>query len=124
MNTETGIPPALSSPRRGGWLFRLFFPNRIGRLGYFLRTLLIVALGNWLMSIAADHMRRNLWVVSIPLVVYALFFLVTPRARDCGMSPRAALLMLIPGVHLLFAVALQFKSSVTPLEESLGKGGI
>jgi len=94
----------------------LFFPYRLRRLGYFLRTipLNILFLGG---LVRVDHstppsLEDNLFRIgTVLLAIYGVFFVYLPRVRDCGLPPWSLILALIPYVSSLYGILLLFKRS-------------
>jgi len=94
----------------------LFFPHRLRRLGYFLRTipLNIFILGGLMRVDVATppSMEDNLFNIgTVLLALYVVFFVYLPRVRDCGLPPWSLVLGLIPYVSSAYGVLLLFKRS-------------
>ena len=89
-------------------LLRVIFPRRLNRVAYSVR--LVGCLG----FVALIYYRRGLTddmanAVMLLGWIYVAFFVVLPRARECGMSFLYALFALVPLFFPFLAVALMFR---------------
>ncbi|HEV2330107.1 MAG TPA: hypothetical protein VGY56_15100 [Verrucomicrobiae bacterium] len=90
------------------------FPKRIGRLSYFFRLLLMLAiyyLGFF--AIRQCPLGQGLrFVIILTFVVvfvgYLFCFVVMPRLLDFGLPPLAIILFFIPILNTLFGLCLMF----------------
>lgn len=94
----------------------LFFPRRLRRLGYFLRTIplnMFILGGLMRVDVASPpSMEDNLFRAGTVLLgLYVVFFVYLPRVRDCGLPPWSLVLGLIPYVSSAYGVLLLFKRS-------------
>lgn len=94
----------------------LFFPKELRRLSYFLRAL-PWNYAIWTLAAATDYwkpasaMAMMQLLGASALVLYGVFFIFLPRARDAGMSGWILLLALVPYLSSLLSLALLLKSS-------------
>jgi len=90
-------------------LFRTLFPRRLSRIPYSIRLVLLVGVVGvvyyyrGLTDSAANAIMLLVWI-------YIAFFVVLPRARDCGMPFIWAILALVPLFFPFLAVSLMFRS--------------
>ena len=90
-------------------LLRTIFPSRLDRISYSARLLLCigaVALVYYLRGIddpAANAAMLLMWN-------YIAFFVILPRARQCGMSFLWAVFALMPLVFPFLAITLMFRA--------------
>jgi hypothetical protein len=89
-------------------LFRAIFPSRLARFSYFTRLVICVGVvafiyySRGLTDAAANAVMLLVWN-------YVAFFVILPRARECGMSFMYAILALVPLIFPFLAVALIFR---------------
>jgi hypothetical protein len=94
--------------------FAIVFPKRIGRLSYFLRLLLMLAI--YYLGFFAIHQcplgpgLRLVIILSFVIVFlgYLFCYIVMPRLRDFGLPALAIVFFLIPILNTLFALCLMF----------------
>jgi hypothetical protein len=90
--------------------FRAVFPSRLARASYFVRLVICVGVvvlfyySRGLTDAAANAVMLLIWN-------YVAFFVILPRARECGMSFMYAILALVPLIFPFLAVALIFRPS-------------
>ncbi len=88
-----------------------FFPRQLARLSYLIRFCLIAT------AMFMVFMRENTGPDSAPgffhalLVIYWIGFCIIPRAKDCGVSYWALLVLLVPVINIFPALVLFFKRS-------------
>lgn len=92
------------------WLFEFFFPNRLHRLAYFLRS--IAANISGALLYANSSMMDPLWFWSavVALTVYALFFIMLPRLQDVGMNGWWLVVAFIPVANIVLGLILLFRA--------------
>jgi hypothetical protein len=98
------------------------FPYRIARLSYLLRNIVLAAIAAiFAPSFENDggggDITAGVFAVGL-LALYWGVFVVAPRCRDSGLSPWAALLLLVPGANLFLGGYLSWKPS-WPLTDGL-----
>lgn len=101
--------PRLSATRT----MEILFPNRIARMSYFVRHILIILATIPLVD-AMDAIENkdpalvDLWLLlaAFALAGYWVLFIVRPRCKDMGINAWYSLLALIPLVDLLFGLML------------------
>ena len=87
---------------------RLAFPGSIGRVEYTIRLVAcIVAVALLYYFRGLTDYAANLWALAI--WNYIAFFVVLPRARQCGMAFIWAILALVPLFFPFLSVALMFR---------------
>jgi hypothetical protein len=92
------------------WLRDLFFPRKLGRLSYFLRSGAFAFLFYGIM-IDSDFSRGVKLAIEAPLALYDFVFVIVPRARDCELNRWLLVAILIPGLNLVLSLILLFKKA-------------
>jgi len=94
-------------------LIEFLFPSRLHRLAYFFRGVTTDILAGFIYAFSGTN-TSSIWLVLlfVALAVYELFFIILPRIRDIGMSNWWLLLILVPGVNVVFGIILLFRAPV------------
>ena len=94
-------------------LIDFIFPSRLHRLAYFLRGVTTDILAGFIYAFSGTN-ASSVWLVLsfVALCVYQLFFIILPRIRDIGMRRLWLLLVLVPGVNVVFGIILLFRAPV------------
>jgi uncharacterized membrane protein YhaH (DUF805 family) len=102
------------APNRGNKLDMLdfFFPKRLHRLSFLLRTILCGVVLCFLESRVGLSNPQIWWAIFIAVQVYEIFFIEVPRIRDIGLSGWWWLIMLVPGPNVVFCLILLFRAPV------------
>ncbi len=87
----------------------LVFPYRLGRLSYFVRFWLMIALEYYVLL--GFHNPSLGGIVILALLAYMLTFCLMPRARDCGLPIWVTFLIFAPVICLFPMIVLWFKRS-------------
>src|ERR1043165_2672173 len=87
---------------------RAVFPNQLGRPSYTVRLLVCIT------AVVLIYYRRGITddlanLVMLLIWNYVAFFVILPRARECGMPFITAILALVPLFFPFFAVTLMFR---------------
>jgi uncharacterized membrane protein YhaH (DUF805 family) len=95
------------------FLIEFIFPGRLHRLAYFLRGVTTDIFGGCIYAFSGTN-ASSIWLVLLlaALGVYQMFFVILPRIRDIGMGGWWLLLMLVPGVNVVFGIILLFRAPV------------
>jgi len=93
------------------FLVELFFPKRIGRLSYFMRSCAVWVLAAGLIGASRPLRRCELIMLTVLLTacVYTLFWVVLPRMRDLSIRPCWLTLILVPVLNAAFYEGLLFR---------------
>ena len=88
------------------------FPNRIGRLEYFARAL-VLGLVTALLSTLLEHtenlfLQLFLAILTLAIIVASFWIYLIPRMRDLGWKTKLAWLALIPGINIFMGLGLLF----------------
>ena len=93
----------------------LVFPNRIARLSYLVRNIIVAAV-----CVAAaplferdegDGVSAGAILCALIILFYWAAFVAAPRCRDTGISPWLGLLAFVPGVNIFIGGYLTWKRS-------------
>ena len=83
------------------------FPNRIARISYLARSIVLaVAVAMLLDALDRDERPAFAVLIIFGLLAYWAGFVVAPRCRDLAMSRWFAALAFVPGVDLFFGAYL------------------
>jgi len=99
-------------------------PSRIGRINYLIRSVLcavVVCLAAYVIWFLYFQNPDRVGESIIPILVWffgacflRLFFMDVPRMRSAGLNPWLLLLILIPGVAVVFQILLLVVPPVAP----------
>jgi uncharacterized membrane protein YhaH (DUF805 family) len=94
-------------------LIAFIFPARLHRLAYFLRGVTTDVLAAFIYAFSGTN-ASSIWLVlsCLALAVYQLLFIILPRLRDIGMRNWWLLLIVVPGVNVVFGIILLFRAPV------------
>jgi uncharacterized membrane protein YhaH (DUF805 family) len=90
-------------------LIRFAFPKKIGRLEYLIR-LLVCALAIGYLVVFQDATEPRIALLALAIWHYAVFFVLWPRLRDCGMTGMWVVLSLVPLIFVGLSIALLFRA--------------
>lgn len=88
------------------------FPNRLHRLAYFLRGIMIGLITSYLCTYSSTDDFQHWWILVVILSVYELFFIVLPRIRDIEMSGWWLVAIIVPPVSDVLGIILLFRRPV------------
>jgi uncharacterized membrane protein YhaH (DUF805 family) len=96
------------------WLVEFIFPRRLHRLAYLLRGLLVDGVVLMLCGMGGGTVYSSPYFLGaiIALIIYELFFISLPRARDLEMSGWWLLLLFVPGVGDVLGLILLLRAPV------------
>lgn len=94
-------------------LIDFIFPTRLHRLAYLLRGAATDIVTGFIYAFSGTNASSALLVLSfVTLALYQLFFVILPRIRDIGLGGWWLLLVLVPGVNVVFGIILLFRAPV------------
>ena len=92
------------------FLVMLFFPQRIGRVSYFIRH---CAIGLLVWGIVGSGLLQKYedtgWILVLICFIYQLLWVVLPRMRDLRMRTFWILLSPVPLINVIFGLILLFR---------------
>jgi hypothetical protein len=93
------------------FLVGLFFPNRIGRVSYWVRSCTVWVLAAGLIGASCPLPRFELITLTVLLTacVYGLFWVLLPRMRDLSIRPFWLILFLVPVLNAAFFEVLALR---------------
>lgn len=92
-------------------LVEFVFPFRLHRLAYFLRLVITDVFACFIYAFSGTNASSSGLVLLIcALAAYQIFFIILPRIRDIGMNNWWLLLILVPGVDVVFGTILLFRA--------------
>lgn len=97
------------------------FPDRLGRLGFFARSVVFAVFQYTLMA-QIDNGESIPWsyVLLILSIIYTSLAIFLPRIRDCGVNRWTVVLTFVPYISGLFALYLLFRpTEFTTIFDSL-----
>jgi uncharacterized membrane protein YhaH (DUF805 family) len=107
-------------PLPRSFLVALFFPKRIGRGSYFIRSCAISLLVWGLLGGSLPNSESNVIETILVLLActYSSFWVVLPRMRDLSMRPFWLILLLVPVVDVVLGLVLMFRPCAIALPRS------
>lgn len=87
----------------------IFFPQRLSRLPYFIRFVPFKFVD--LFYVASENPPWYYHLLYLLVLLYAIRYVVVPRARDCGWPWWTALFVMIPILGIAAGLAFLFKGT-------------
>jgi uncharacterized membrane protein YhaH (DUF805 family) len=96
------------------WLVEFIFPRRLHRIAYWLRALSVEGAVYILCGMGGGTVYSSRYFLGaiIALIVYQLFFICLPRARDLEMNGWWLLFLFVPGLSDALGIILLLRAPV------------
>lgn len=113
-------------------IFSNLFPKKLKRLNFFLRSIIVlfclVAIMNFLIF-SEQYQINNAYLIITALlfllvIFYNIIYISIPRLRDMGWNPWLYLLVIVPGVHIIFFIIMLLWPSIEEIQAKNYKQGL